>query len=150
MNPAPSRRVRRAARILLIDEADRLLLFRFTPPGRAPFWCGAGGECDPGESFPDAARRELYEETGLDIDCGAEIAVRSDEYLTLLGEPIVSDEHFFRVRVPAFAIDTTRHTELERAMMSGHRWFTQAELANWHEDVFPDNILAILDTEIDA
>ena len=52
------RRIRRAARLLVIDEHERLLLFRFTFAGRKAFWATAGGECDPGESFEDAARRE--------------------------------------------------------------------------------------------
>ena len=43
---------RPAARILLVDQQGRLLMFRFTPEdGRPPFWCTPGGAVDPGESF---------------------------------------------------------------------------------------------------
>ena len=41
-------RVRRAARILLTDERDRLLLFRFTPRPGQVWWVTPGGECEPG------------------------------------------------------------------------------------------------------
>ena len=92
MNDAP-RRVRRAARILLLDEHDHLLLIRFAPPTRRAFWCGVGGECDPGEDFHAAAVRELFEETGLRVEsCGPEIARRTDDFITLEGEPVTSDE----------------------------------------------------------
>jgi 8-oxo-dGTP pyrophosphatase MutT (NUDIX family) len=143
------RRIRRAARILLLDEAERLLLFRFAPADRRAFWCGVGGECDPGEDFHAAAVRELFEETGLALlYCGPEIARRSDDYLTLEGEPITSDERFFRVQTTAFEPDRSGHTALEQALMREHRWFTRDDLASWHEPIFPVNVLDLLDLEV--
>jgi ADP-ribose pyrophosphatase YjhB (NUDIX family) len=144
---ASKRRIRRAARLLVMDEAERLLLFRFTFGDRTPFWATAGGECDPGESFEDAARRELAEETGLIAEPGPAIAERGNDFVTATGEPVTADERYFRIRVPACEIDTAGHTELERAIMREHRWFTRAELADWHEPIFPPEILSLLDTE---
>ncbi|WP_421853333.1 NUDIX hydrolase [Novosphingobium sp.] len=142
------RRVRRAARILLIDEHERLLLIRFAPPARRAFWCGVGGECDPGEDFHAAAVRELFEETGLSIEsCGPEIAQRTDDFITLEGEPVTSDERFFRVRTTSFTPDHAGHTALERQLIKEFRWFSAAELAEWHEPVFPVNILDLLRME---
>lgn len=142
------RRVRRAARILLIDELERLLLIRFAPPKRRAFWCGVGGECDPGEDFHAAAVRELFEETGLRVEsCGPEIAQRMDDFITLEGEPVTSDERFFRVRTTSFTPDCTGHTDLERELIKEFRWFSAAELAEWHEPVFPVNILDLLQAE---
>ncbi|KPF93365.1 DNA mismatch repair protein MutT [Novosphingobium sp. AAP83] len=139
-----ARRIRRSARILLTDDRDRLLLFRYAPQNRPAFWCAPGGECDPGEDFAVAARRELFEETGLDTEPGPEIAQRADDYVTLEGEPITSDERFYRVRAPAFEVDTSGHTELERKMQMEPRWFTFAEVAQWHEPIFPDTILELV------
>jgi len=139
-----TRRIRRSARILLTDDRDRLLLFRYAPQNRPAFWCAPGGECDPGEDFAAAARRELLEETGLDTEPGPEIASRADDYVTLEGEPITSDERFYRVRTSAFTVDTSGQTELERKMQMEPRWFTFAEVAHWHEPIFPDTILELV------
>ena len=48
---------RPAARILLMDPAGRVLLFRFDAADRPPFWATPGGAVDPGESYEEAARR---------------------------------------------------------------------------------------------
>ncbi|WP_226017507.1 NUDIX domain-containing protein [Novosphingobium sp. FKTRR1] len=144
------RRIRRAARILLTDAQGRLLLFRYAPPARRAFWCAPGGECDPGEDFAAAARRELREETGLDTDCGPEIARRADDFITLENEPVTSDERFYRVTVDQLEVTADGWTDLERAMQMQHRWFTRAELADWPEPIFPDTLLALLDSTAPA
>lgn len=140
-------RLRRAARIIVIDPEGRVLMFRYDVPGRAPFWVTAGGECEPGESFEDAARRELREETGIIADPGAQIAQLTPQFITVEGEPVQADERFYIVHVAKAAIDTSRHTALEQAMMTQHRWFTPAELGNWPEAVFPANIAAMIAAE---
>ncbi|TAD83205.1 MAG: NUDIX domain-containing protein [Sphingomonadales bacterium] len=140
----PALRLRRAARLIVLDPEGRALMFRYDVPGRDPFWVMAGGECDPGESFEDAARRELLEETGIIADPGEQVARMTPEFITVEGEPVQADERFFLVRVAEARIDTSRHTVLEQQLMTQHRWFTLAELEDWPEAVFPVELAAMI------
>jgi 8-oxo-dGTP pyrophosphatase MutT (NUDIX family) len=144
----PALRLRRAARLIVLDPEMRALMFRYDVPGRDPFWVTAGGECDPGESFEDAARRELFEETGITADPGPQIARMTPEFITVEGEPVQADERFFLVRVDNARVDTAGHTELERKLMTQHRWFTLDELESWHEAVFPMNLADMIRSHI--
>jgi 8-oxo-dGTP pyrophosphatase MutT (NUDIX family) len=144
----PDLRLRRAARLIVLAPDTRALMFRYDVPGRDPFWVTAGGECEPGESFADAARRELLEETGIIADPGREIARMTPEFITVEGEPVQADERFFLVRVAEARIDTSRHTALERQLMTQHRWFTLEELASWPEAVFPVDLADMIRSHI--
>jgi 8-oxo-dGTP pyrophosphatase MutT (NUDIX family) len=145
---AVARAARPAARIILLDRQGRVLLFRFDPPDRPPFWCTPGGALDPGESYEEAARRELLEETGIAADPGPQIARRIAEFITIEGVPVTADERYFRVvlgeDIDPEAIDTGGHTELERRVMRGWRWFTAADLAALEEPWFPEDLLEML------
>ncbi len=145
-----TRAARPAARIILLDPAGRVLLFRFDPDDRPPFWCTPGGALDPGEDYARAARRELIEETGLDLDPGPEIARRYVEFITIEGVPVSADERYFLVRAPSDAIDTGGHTALEQRVMTRWRWFTPAELAAHHEAYFPEDLIALVATHAGA
>ena len=136
---------RPAARILLLDTAGRVLLFRFDPADRPPFWVTPGGAVDPGESYAQAARRELREETGLELDPGPEVLRREVEFLTIEGIEVSADERYFLVRAPSAGIDTGGHTELERRVMTRWQWFDRAALAALREPYFPEDLPAILD-----
>ena len=53
-----------------VVEGALLLVQRAHPPG-AGCWTVPGGRVDPGESVTAAVERELWEETGLEVGCGA-------------------------------------------------------------------------------
>lgn len=139
-----TRAQRPAARLLLLDARDRVLLFRFDAGDRPAFWATPGGAVDPGESYEDAARRELREETGLDLDCGREVLRRVVEFVTLEDVPVIADERYFLVRAGECEIDTSLHTDLERRVMQEHRWFAREEITGWPETIFPEDLAEML------
>jgi 8-oxo-dGTP pyrophosphatase MutT (NUDIX family) len=62
--------VREAARVVLLDDDDRILLVAHAPaPGRW-VWTAPGGGLRPGEDHHQAAVREMSEELGLDVPVG--------------------------------------------------------------------------------
>lgn len=81
----PAGRAAAAVAIALVD-GDAFLLTRRAGTLRrhAGQWALPGGRTDPGESAPDAARRELAEELGLVLDGGAVLGVL-DDYATRSG-----------------------------------------------------------------
>ena len=56
--------LRVSAPVLLVDEDERVLLFRYEDRNRF-LWCPVGGGVEAGESIEDAARREIVEVTGF-------------------------------------------------------------------------------------
>jgi 8-oxo-dGTP pyrophosphatase MutT (NUDIX family) len=139
---------RRAMRVLLVDDLERLLLFLDSDPGLSPvprWWITPGGGVEPGEGDGEAAVREVFEETGVRIapaDLVGPLATRvvvhgySDVVTT-------QDEVFWLVRVPAFEVDTAGHTELELLTMTEHRWWSREELAATDHEVWPAAVLEL-------
>lgn len=146
--------VRPAARIILFDREDRLLLFLyhddswFVPgdePGPADYWATPGGGLEPGESLEQAAHRELREETGFTGVALSPCVVRRETRIMIRGKLTLCGEHFFVVRLAdrAPSVDLSAQLPDERSVLRDLRWWTIGDLARSTEAVFPPALAGI-------
>jgi 8-oxo-dGTP pyrophosphatase MutT (NUDIX family) len=143
---------RDAARVVVLDGEDRVLLFEGVDPARPSeaFWFTPGGGIEPDEDPVDAAWRELTEETGMDEgkpgvgELTGPVWVR-DVLFDHDGVTYAAREVFFLLHVdPAPEIDVSGFTEQERRTVRRHRWWTRTELAATVDVVYPRQLAELL------
>ena len=139
---------RRAARVLLIDDAGRALLFHGGDPARPGerWWFTPGGGLSADETSAQGAARELLEETGLRVDPAE------------LGEPVYQeitefsynhtayrqDQQFFAYRVPEWQVNTAGFDADEQQTIDEHRWWSAAEIEASDEQIYPLGLANLL------
>jgi 8-oxo-dGTP pyrophosphatase MutT (NUDIX family) len=145
----PERVVRRAARVVLVDERERVLLVHGRDPGRPDlpsWWILPGGGLDEGESPEAAARREVLEETGLRLgELGAVVLSRAVTF-EFDGLLVEQDEVLFLARIDSkdAVLDTSGWNAIEQRALTELRWWTTAELDTTTETVYPEQLLDLL------
>jgi ADP-ribose pyrophosphatase YjhB (NUDIX family) len=122
-------RIRPAARAVVVDPDDRILLVRFDFPARS-VWAAPGGGLEAGETHEQAIRRELLEEAGLEcLEIGPELWTRLHVIPFLNGRWDGQEERYFLVRSPAFEPRPQLAWEQLRAeYVFAIRWWTLDEL----------------------
>ena len=134
----PAARRRPTSRVVVLDPSDRLLLLLVEDPKlQYPrFWITPGGGVEPGESFEQAAERELWEETGIVAPLGPCVWSRR-VVVPFDGRMIDMDERYYVVRVDSAKIAPGRPTTWELEVLTAHRWWSLDELRQTTEVVAP-------------
>ncbi|MGH0435010.1 NUDIX hydrolase [Bacillus basilensis] len=145
-------RIRNAARIILLDENNKILLFKledntvYSPnePALNAFWVTPGGGLKENESFEEAAIRELWEETGIkQVEIGSWVWTR-DKEVNWKGEMILSHERFFVVRINNTEVLLDNLTENEQEVYRSHKWWSIQELENSNDKIIPEKLGSLL------
>lgn len=141
---------RPTARWLILDRRGRVLLFRFVyaegPLTGTAFWATPGGGCEPGETYEDAARRELFEETGLSIaDPGPQVARVRVRFRLPDGRMANVDQRFFLLRTRDFDLSPEGWTEEEQRVLVEHRWWDVADIRASNETIWPTELAEMLE-----
>ncbi|MBV8618225.1 MAG: NUDIX domain-containing protein [Curvibacter sp.] len=148
-NTPNPRRERPASRWLLISPRNEVLLFRFAiehgPLQGQDFWSTPGGALEPGETYAQAAVRELREETGIDLAEPGPPAFRREVVFQMPdGDYVHADERYFVYRASDRSIRRDDWTAYERQIMKDHRWWSAAELDATQATFFPEDLPALL------
>ena len=135
--------LRRAARVLLLDEDRRVLLVRFAYRGER-WWAAPGGGLEDGETHEEAARREIAEETGFALDALGPWVWSREDVFRFEGCLYRQQERYFLASVPAFEPRPGVIGAEEAKTFDGLRWWTPEELETTGERFAPVDLPALV------
>ena len=131
---------RRAARLVVLDQQNRIFLFQYEDDGRS-WWTTPGGGLEGDETFEEAATREAMEELSL-----AGVALfplwRQTADFTFRARRIHQVEQYFLVRPPqqdGSLRDVVGEAHRRESIVAG-RWWSAEELETTSEQVFPEDL----------
>ncbi|UUI66882.1 NUDIX hydrolase [Cellulomonas wangsupingiae] len=141
---------RRAARVILLDEHDRVLLVRghdVDAPDRS-WWFTVGGGIDAGEDARTAAVREVREETGIVLapdDLVGPVYTRCALF-DFAARTCRQDEELFvaRVRSTDLALSADGWTDVERDVLDELVWWDLDDLSRVTIEVFPAGLAGLV------
>jgi 8-oxo-dGTP pyrophosphatase MutT (NUDIX family) len=135
--------VRRAARVVLLNGSGQVLLVRFAYRGRS-WWSAPGGGLEDGETHEDAARREVAEETGFELEeLGPWIWTR-EHVFRFEGCLYRQLERYFVASVPAFEPRPGVLGTGEARVFRGLHWWSIGELEWSAEEFAPADLPALV------
>lgn len=129
-----------AARLIVLDADNRILLFRYIDADGRSFWATPGGGVEAGETTDQAARREACEELGsnqvklrqlwtacVEIRIGHRDVKQTEVFLLLDCDQI------------PFGQNVIQYHELEGIRES--RWWSSAEIEVADDPIFPTDLV---------
>ena len=130
---------------VVLDETNRVLLVKHVDSKKGGFWFGKwicpGGKLQHGETLEEGTKREVREETGLEIE--------------LTGKPVVFDrivKKAGKTELHVVYIDHTAHV-IRGQLKAGSdvaiaRWFSQEALRSQWDELHEDTKRLLLESRV--
>lgn len=142
---------------MIVNDQGKLLLFQYKDEHKLePFWATAGGELKEGESYFEAAKRELYEETGLEYELGELLLEREEVFAVARSSPAIWQEKYYLVRCSSDSkVFAANWTEEEKSTIQKWKWWSLEEMENRSSHSFkpgclPELLNTILNRKVSA
>jgi len=142
---------RNVVRVVVLDASNRVLLLQTRDRGNPAFgtsWELPGGGMEPGETYIQAAIRELREETGIAVDSGrvGKPTWRRDVEYTYRGERRLQHELVAMIRLDEDApeVEDTQRVDFESEDHFGYRWWAVDEIACSDQRFYPRQLPTLL------
>ena len=133
----------------MADPEGRVLLFSAGQAGEERWWFTPGGGVHRGETVQAAAVRELFEETGFTVTeagLGPVVAISSGLWFAEeSGKLYLGAYSFFFVRVSHTELNTDGQEDLERSVITGHRWWSVSDLRTTTERILPIGLADLME-----
>ena len=134
---------RRAARLVVVDSRNRVLLLQHARPTGQKFWATPGGGLEDGETLEEAAAREALEELGVSNPHLQALCDRAADF-ELVARQVHQTERFFLLRFEWRQFDDVVREVHSREGILEARWWSLAELSDSNELIFPEDLAEIV------
>lgn len=131
---------RQAARLLVIDRDDNVLLFQYEDDRRR-WWATPGGGLERDETFEEAAAREAAEELSLTLSTFTPLWRLTVDF-SFRGQSIHQVEQYFLVRLSRVDLglgDIVSDAHRLEGIVAAH-WWSLEEIETTSEQLFPENL----------
>jgi 8-oxo-dGTP pyrophosphatase MutT (NUDIX family) len=142
---------RTAARLVVLDAADCVLLLHvrdLSNPQFGTVWELPGGGIEPGETYAQAALRELREETGIEVDSECIEAPRWHRQIEYVYRGTCWHQRelvtLVRLHTSSPDIDASLRVGNEREDVLGACWWSLSQIAASDERFYPLSLATML------